>query len=149
MKKESAVTYAAIIRFGRLLESKTTTRKIVSEKPEIVLGFVESVDKALLWTSIDDFFLLFPPIKRYENDGTWDYASTQEMRKNRLGTHFGKDDFKHLLMTTCYENKFAQNVGYAFIESISSMHNRLTGRNMMVDFFESQGVTVHTIPDPN
>lgn len=140
-------TYAQIINFGRILESRKYAKLISEDKPEIVLGFVEAIDRQLLWTEVDKFFELFPPIKRYENDGSWDYESTQKMRKEKLGTHFGKDDFKHLLMTTCYENKFLQNIGYAFIDSISEMHKRTTGRSMMMDFFESQGVKTYTIPD--
>jgi len=131
-------TYAQIIKFGRLLEDHTLATKMSKERPELILGFVESVERQLRFTEVDEFFALFPPIKRYGDDGTWDYNSTLEMRRDRLGTHFGKDDFKHLIMSSCYENRFVQLVGLSFMCSISSMHKKQTGRILITEFIDSQ-----------
>lgn len=132
MKK--AEVYAKLIRFGRMLSDHRTASRYSKEHPGIVLSFVNAVDQELLWTSIDDFFSLFPPIKRYEEDGTWDFNSTIEMR-NEFGTKFGKDEFKELLMSRCYENKWIHLVGFSFMLSISRTYEYQTGRNVLSEFF--------------
>ena len=130
--------YAQLIKFGRLLKSEKTLDDMANERPDLILSFVWSVEHQLMFTKVEDFFSIFPPIKRYEEDGTWNYRSTLEMAKERLGTHFGKDDFKHLLMTHCYENKWLRQIGVGFMMSISRAHKNRTGRSMLVDFLENR-----------
>jgi hypothetical protein len=137
-KQSIGKTYAQIIKFGRLLKNHKTANDFTDEHPEIVLAFVESIDKQLLWTSTDDFFSIFTPIKRYADDGMWDYHSTMKMRKERLGTHFGKDDFKHVIMTDCHQNKFLHLIGISFMWSISRMYQKQTGDSLLNGFFKSQ-----------
>lgn len=137
-KQSAGRTYAQLIKFGRLLESYDKAQAMCDEHPEVILAFVDSIERQLLWTKTDDFFSLFPPIKHYEDDGIWDYHSTMAMRKEELGTHFGKDDFKELLMNRCYENEYLQLVGIAFVWSISRMHKDQTGRSLAQDFLSSR-----------
>jgi len=96
-------------------------------EPEEILAVVHKIEEQLMWTPIEDFFRLFPPIKRYEDDGSWNYQSTLEMIKSEFGERFGKDDLIKLPMTHCYENKFVQTVGIKFMLSISELHRRRTG----------------------
>lgn len=135
-----------MIKFGRLLVGSPKL-DMASERPELIIQFVKLVEKELLFKPIDDFFSLFPPIKRYKDDGSWDFFSTQQMRKEKLGTHFGKGDLAHLLMTTCYENKFIQALGDALIESITNMHNINTGRSLLMDFLEQNGAKFVFVPE--
>lgn len=138
-------TYAQLIMFGRLLENHHNADKMSDDHPELILHFVNLIDKNLRFTKVDDFFSVFTPIKRYADDGMWDYHSTMKMRNERLGTHFGKDDFKHVIMSDCHQNKYLHLVGISFMWSISRMHKNQTGRSVITDFFESQGITVRTI----
>lgn len=131
-------TYAQLIKFGRLLESHEKAQAMCDEHPEVILAFVDSIDRRLLWTKIDDFFSLFPPVKRYEDDGMWDYKSTIEMRREQLGTHFGKNDFKKLIVTSCYENKYLHLVGISSMWSVSRMHKARTGGSLFLDFLAAK-----------
>lgn len=140
-----AKTYSQLIKFGRILENHQNANQMSDDHPEVILHFVNLLDKNLRFTKVDDFFSVFTPIKRYADDGMWDYSSTMKMREERLGTHFGKDDFKHLIMTDCHQNKFLHLIGISFIWSISRLHKKQTGRSMAADFFESQGITVRTL----
>ncbi|QOY36823.1 hypothetical protein AWH56_003990 [Anaerobacillus isosaccharinicus] len=63
-----------------------------------LVRLVEILEKQLRWTSVDQFFQVFPPIKNYQEDGTWCYKSTLEMIKTEFGERFCKDDFKKLLL---------------------------------------------------
>lgn len=137
-KQPIGKTYAQIIKFGRLLKNYQSASDLADDRPDVILGFVESIDKQLQWTKIDDFFTVFTPIKRYANDDTWDYKSTMEMIQDDLGTHFGKDDFKRLIMNSCFNNKYLPLLGFAFMTSISSMHGKQTGRNLFLDFLNNQ-----------
>jgi hypothetical protein len=138
MKQSIGKTYAQLIKFGRLLENHKRANEITDDKPELIMHIVDMIDKDLRFTKVDDFFSIFPPIKRYKDDGSWDYKSTMEMRQERLGTHFGKDDFKHLIMSSCYENKYLHLVGLSFMWSISRMHERQTGGNLFMEFLNSR-----------
>ncbi|MEK5469288.1 hypothetical protein MKY64_30250 [Paenibacillus sp. FSL R7-0210] len=138
--------YESMIKFGRILVGAPNV-DMAEQKPELIIQFVKLVEKDLLFKPIDDFFLLFPPIKRYEDDGMWDYFSTQEMRVNKLGTHFGKGDLAHLLMTRCYENKYIIELGHALISAISNIHEDQTGRSLAMDIFEQNGVKFTFVPD--
>jgi hypothetical protein len=131
-------TYAQLIKFGRLLENHEKANEVTDERPDIIFAFVESVDRQLLWTSTDDFFSVFPPVKRYVDDGSWDYKSTLDMRQERLGTHFGKDDFKHLIMNSCYENKHLRLVGVSFMWAISRIHKKRTGGSLLDEFLSRE-----------
>lgn len=138
--------YESMIKFGRILYGSPKI-DMAEKNPELIVHFVKLVEKDLMFKPIDDFFSLFPPIKRYKDDGSWDYFSTQTMRQEKLGTHFGKGDLAHLLMTTCYENKFIQALGDSLIESITNMHRNATGRSLMMDFLEQNGAKFTFIPD--
>ena len=105
-------------------------------EPEEILAFVHKIEEQLMWTPIEDFFRLFPPIKRYEDDGTWNYQNTLEMIKSEFGERFGKDDLSKLLLTPCYENKFVLAVGLKFMLSISELHRRRTGMTLIEQFFK-------------
>jgi hypothetical protein len=137
VKQSVGKTYAQLIRFGRLLENYKTANDLSRRHPGLILQFVDAVDHQLLWTSTDEFFSVFTPIKRYADDGMWDYKSTMEMRKERLGTHFGKDDFKQILMTKCHENRYLHLVGISFMWSISRIHMMKTGGNLALDFMDT------------
>lgn len=143
---EEANPYESMIKFGRLLAGSPKF-DLASERPELIIHFVKLIEKELLFKPVDDFFSLFPPIKRYKDDGSWDYFSTQKMRKEKLGTHFGKGDLAHLLMTTCYENKYIQALGDSLINSISEMHKLQTGRSLAMDILEQNGVKFTFVPN--
>lgn len=132
--------YNHLIKLGRILKDHKTASELAEQYPSETLGCIESIDRQMRFTKVSDFFSLFPPIKRYADDGVWDYKSTLSMIEKRLGTHFGKDDFKHLLMSECYENKFVHLVGYAFMCSISRIHKQRTGTSAFEKFFAEQGV---------
>jgi hypothetical protein len=121
--------YNLIIRFGRMISNGHKF------EPELVLSTIQYIDKELRWTPIADFFTLFPPIKNHEDDGTWDYKTTNEMIQRDLGERFGKGDFLHLLMNRCYENKYLEFVGMAFVIATSDMSRKRTGRHLLTEFF--------------
>ena len=137
-KQPLSKTYSQLIKFGRLLEKHHIASNMAHERPDIILSFVEGINRQLRFTKVDEFFSLFPPIKRYEEDGTWNYKSTMEMIKNDLGSHFGKSDFIHLLTTHCYENKWLKLVGLANTLAISEMYKRQNGRSLIFEFLDSQ-----------
>ncbi|GMA52013.1 hypothetical protein GCM10025857_68190 [Alicyclobacillus contaminans] len=130
--------YAQLIKFGRVLENHSFASDFAKQYPEEVVAFVEATDRQVRFTPVADFFSLFPPIKRYADDGMWDYHSTLRMIEERLGTHFGKDEFKHLLMSDCYENRFVHLVGYAFMLAISELYKRQTGMSAFEAFLMEQ-----------
>ncbi|MGG2091901.1 hypothetical protein AB1283_04110 [Bacillus sp. S13(2024)] len=98
--------YNLLIRFGRFLDQGHEF------EPEIVLATIEFINKKLQWTPVEDFFRVFPPIKEFEDDGSWDYKSTLEYIKENYGERFGKDDFIDLLMTHCYENRYVRELDW-------------------------------------
>lgn len=138
MTQSIGKTYAQLIKFGRVLENHHRANQMCDEHPELILQFVALIDKSLRFTKVDDFFSVFTPIKRYADDGMWDYHSTMKMRQEKFGTHFGKDDFKHVIMSDCHQNKYLHLVGISFMWSISRMHEDRTGGSLLMDFLSSQ-----------
>jgi hypothetical protein len=138
MTQSIGKTYAQLIKFGRVLENHKKANKMSDENPNHILAFVDSVDCQLLWTSTDDFFSVFTPVKRYADDGRWDYRSTMKMRAEELGTHFGKNDFKQLLMSDWHQNKYLHLVGISFMWSISRVHGVRTGGSLLNDFLNKR-----------
>ncbi|MBN6886996.1 hypothetical protein ACUXCC_002003 [Cytobacillus horneckiae] len=124
--------YNLMLILGRNIEVGVTF------PPDLMISLVDVIEKKIRWTPIDEFFQLFPPVKRYEDDGIWDYKSTLEMVANKFGETFGKDDFKYLLMTSCYENKFIQNIGFAWMDAISDLRQQQTGMSVMEEFLKKQ-----------
>lgn len=97
---------------------------------EEIVAFVYKIEEQLRWTPTQDFFRLFPPIKRYEDDGSWNYHDALEMINREFGERFGKNDFLKLLMTHCYENKFVQLVGIKFLLATSEIYKKKTGLSL-------------------
>lgn len=100
-------------------------------EPEEIIAAISLIEEQLLWTPVEDFFRLFPPIKRYTDDGTWDYKSTLKMIEEDLGERFGKGDFLKLLMMGCYENPFVNRVGIAFMKATSELYRKKTGKSLL------------------
>ena len=130
--------YEMLLKLGRKLGSHSGASEYARSNPESVLSTVATAEKALLWTKIGDFFSLFPPIKRYDDDGSWDYKSTLQMIKKDFGTSFGKDDLKMLLMSKCYENKFIHLVGFAYMLAVSEVMKRATGEGALARFMREE-----------
>ena len=130
--------YNLMMILGRNIEAG------VEMPPEMILGIVEIIEKKIRWTPIEEFFQLFPPIKRYADDGMWDYKSTKNMIEKDFGETFGKDDFKKLLMTKCYENRYVTRIGIAWVTSISDIKRRVTGTSVMESFFGEKGLPTST-----
>lgn len=137
MSRNVAETYGSLIRMGRIIKRHNGFGGLtMAEKsPEMVIAFVDSIDKELRFTSVNDFFSIFPPIKRYSNDGFWNYYSVLQMREDQLGSHFGKDDFLDLLMTHCYENKYLRAVGIEFMRALTNLRRQETGHSLLSDLF--------------
>ncbi|PAF37863.1 hypothetical protein CHH58_06645 [Terribacillus saccharophilus] len=91
--------------------------------------------------STEEFFTLFPPIKNYVDDGSWDYTSSLKF-KQKLGPIFTKKSFNKLLMTHCYENPFISELGTALLMSVSTLHKRKTGRSIMETYLSGSSVPV-------
>jgi len=130
--------YEMLLKLGRKLRDHTGTSETARRNPELIISTVVAAERSLLWTKVDDFFSLFPPIKRYEDDGSWDYKSTLQMIESDLGTSFGKDDLKMLLMSKCYENKYIHLVGFAYMIAVSEMMKRATGESAFVRFMREE-----------
>lgn len=124
----AAKAYGKLIVIGRFIVNHP---HYVQEQPEAIISAAHYLERELKFTPIDDFFSLFPPIKRYCNDGRWDYSSTNEMRAKLFGTHFGKGDLMQLLMSSCYENRFVQGFGFALMVALRLEYERLTGRDLV------------------
>ena len=129
--------YNLLIKLGRILDGFPA--EFAKTNPELVLMVINKVDELILFKRIEEFFMLFPPIKNYVEDGTWTYKNTLEHVANNHGEYFGKDVFKEILMNRCYENKFIFNVGLAFMIAISTIRRRETRIDMFTEFF-----TYHT-----
>ncbi|MBA2878007.1 hypothetical protein HNR63_001061 [Anoxybacillus kamchatkensis] len=118
------IGYRNLIVLGRNI------RNGAQYKPEEILAFVHTIEEQLRWTPTEDFFCLFPPIKRYEDDGSWSYHGTLEMINREFGERFGKNDFLKLLMTHCYDNKFVRIVGIKFLLATSTIYRKRTGMSL-------------------
>lgn len=133
----AAEGYAMIIRVGRIVKNHPN---VPTDNPLGILHALRIAERELMFTPIEDFFSIFPPIKRYEDDGSWDYKSTLDFRNENFGTHFGRGDLMKLLMTRCYENKFVGRFGIAIMQAIGKQYENRTRRNfagMVVDKFRS------------
>ncbi|WP_010278896.1 hypothetical protein [Paenibacillus senegalensis] len=124
------------MRLGRALNNHQKASAFAKEHPELIISLVEDAEKAIQWTSVQNFFSLFPPIKRYKDDGTWCFKSTKQMIQEDMGDKFGKDDLKLLLSSKCYENKFIHLVGFAFMVAASELYERHTGQDIMDGFLK-------------
>jgi hypothetical protein len=107
--------YNILIWMGRMLDDKFFFKYVVDQAPQVVVAYVNYLDQMMWLRPIDEFFRLFPPIKRYGDDGMWDYHSTLAMIRSEFGPIFCANDLKELLMTACYENRYVQNVGLAYM----------------------------------
>jgi hypothetical protein len=131
-----SLPYSNLIILGRNIVLKRKQGE--KHDPEYILAWVNQIEEQLRWTPVKDFFRLFPPVKRYADDGVWDYNSTLKAISEDFGERFGKDDVKMLLMTSCYENKFIRAVGLAYITSISQIQRERTGRDPMQEFLNQK-----------
>lgn len=119
------IGYRNLLVLGRKLKAG------VKYEPEQIIMAISLIEEQLMWTPIEDFFRLFPPIKRYADDGMWDYKSTLQMIERDFGERFGKGDFTTLLMTKCYENPFVHAVGIAFMKATAELYRRQTGKSLV------------------
>lgn len=131
--------YNLIIRLGRKIENPSFNPR---DYPEEILELIELISLLMEGEKVSDFFTLFPPVKNYEDDGTWDYHSTLKEIEN-IGTHFTRDSFIELLMTHCYENDYVGNLGLAFMVCTSELYKRKTGKSAMEEFFNQNGMHVY------
>lgn len=133
-RKKTMNGYDILLKLGRKLGNHKRASELAKSDPQMILSAVTAAERALLWKKVSDFFSLFPPIKRYDDDGSWDYHSTMKMIQEDLGTTFGKDDLKMLLMSRCYENRFIGLVGLAYMLAVSEMWRRTTGEDAFTRF---------------
>lgn len=131
--------YNMMISLGRMIVDKGLK---VEEQPEEVLNYFSVMSDLMKGRSVNEFFTVFPPVKRYADDGTWDYFSTLEL-KQRLGETFTRESFQELLMSHCYENKYMWVLGLAFMNCISVLHEQRNGRSVMEEWAINNGLTVY------
>ncbi|KON87487.1 hypothetical protein AF332_12045 [Sporosarcina globispora] len=108
--------YNQLIKLGRKIKSD---KSIKDRSPEYIVNEIDSIEKKLQWSSIDDFFKLFPPVKKNADDGTWNYKSALEFIRINFGERFGRDDFKKIITNGLYENPYLFKVGVAYLISLS------------------------------
>ncbi|WP_079708581.1 hypothetical protein [Paraliobacillus ryukyuensis] len=130
--------YNMMIKLGRLIEQGLD----VDEQPKEVFNYFSVMSDFMEGKSVDAFFNVFPPIKRYEDDGTWDYFSTLRL-KQKLGKTFTRESFQELLMSHCYENIYLMNLGSAFMSCISNMYEKENGRSVMEEWALKNELTVY------
>lgn len=104
-----------------------------------IVATVDNLERQLQWTRVDQFFQVFPPIKNYQEDGTWCYKSTMEMIRTEFGERFSKDDFKKLLMTRCYENRYLSALGLSWVIAVSNLRRKETGISAIEEFLNGEG----------
>jgi hypothetical protein len=130
--------YNSMIRIGRLLRyNKITPENNAAELQE----YFAALESHMAGRSTEEFFQLFPPIKRYEDDGSWHYPSSLEF-KRELGPLFTKESFMELLMTRCYENPFISRLGIAFMRSAHAVYMQQTGKSMTVTYLRGSSIPV-------
>ncbi|PAD36349.1 hypothetical protein [Terribacillus saccharophilus] len=128
--------YNSMIRVGRLLRHK----KITPENNAAELQqYFAALESHMAGRSTEEFFKLFPPIKNYVEDGTWDYSSSLKFKKE-LGPFFTKESFIELLMTRCYENPFISKLGLAFMMSASALYRQQTGQSIIKTYLSGSSV---------
>lgn len=131
--------YNMIIKLGRLIRNYGFQ---VEDDPQGTFNYFSIMSDLMEGRSVEEFFTVFPPIKTYQDDGTWNYQSTLEF-KQKLGKTFTRESFQSLLMSHCYENKYLLPLGLAFMNCISSLHEQKTGRSVMEDWAVSNGIPVY------
>ncbi|PAF34124.1 hypothetical protein CHH69_17390 [Terribacillus saccharophilus] len=130
--------YNSMIRVGRLLRHNRITPE---DNAEELQQYFTALESHMIGRSTEEFFKLFPPIKNYVEDGSWDYPSSLKF-KQKLGPFFTKKSFNKLLMTHCYENPFISELGTALLMSASTLHKRKTGRSIMETYLSGSSVPV-------
>lgn len=131
--------YNMMIKLGRLIIDKGFK---VEDNPHEVFNYFSAMSDYMEGRSVNEFFTLFPPIKRYEDDGTWDYHSTLEL-KQKLGETFTRESFQEILMSHCYENKYIWVLGLAFMNCIDCLYEKEKGRSVMETWAIDNGLTVY------
>ncbi|QDL76980.1 hypothetical protein D9Y32_05685 [Bacillus licheniformis] len=116
--------------------------KLPKEQPEKVLSTIELIVTLMDGREVKEFFTLFPPIKYYIDDGTWNYDSTLE-KMNSLGERFTSDSFLTLLMSHCYENRFIKRLGVGFMSATSKIYKRQHGISVMEKLCVENGIRVY------
>ncbi|PAF21734.1 hypothetical protein CHH49_09840 [Terribacillus saccharophilus] len=130
--------YNSIIRVGRFLRHK----KISPDKNAVELQqYFLALESHMAGRSTEEFFELFPLIKIYMDDGSWDYPSSLKF-KQKLGSFFTKHSWNKVLMTHCYENPFISELGTALLMSASTLYRRQTGQTMMETYLRGSSVPV-------
>lgn len=133
-----------LVRLGRKLESNPNLPK---ENPEAVLEAINFINYHITWSKVDDFFKGFTVVKRYEDDGCWDYKSSNEYIKENLGERFTGDDFKHLIMCRITSNKYLSKVGFGYMQATSEMYKRISGKSFAEKFAEDSGIKFYTLDE--
>jgi hypothetical protein len=124
-----------------------TNPNLPKENPEAVLQAINFINYHITWSKVDDFFKAFTVVKRYKDDGFWDYKSSNEYIKENLGERFTKDDFKQLVMSDITSNKYLHNVGFGYMRAISEMHKRQTGQSLGESFARDNGIKFYTLEE--
>jgi hypothetical protein len=130
--------YNSMIRIGRLLRyNKITPENNAAELQQ----YFAALESQMAGRSTEEFFTLFPPIKDYVDNGTWDYPSSLKLKQN-LGPFFTKKSWNKVLMTHCYENPFISELGTALLVSANVLYRRQTGRSMMETYLRGSSIPV-------
>ncbi|MBT2601248.1 MULTISPECIES: hypothetical protein [unclassified Oceanobacillus] len=131
--------YNMIIKLGRLIKNDGFQ---VKKNPQGVFNYFSLLSDLMEGRSVEEFFTVFPPIKDYEDHGSWNYQSTIEL-KQELGEKFTRESFQSLLMSHCYESKYLLPLGIAFMNCISLLHETRTGRSVMEDWAINNEIAVY------
>ncbi|GGJ51347.1 hypothetical protein [Virgibacillus salexigens] len=139
MNEQTANPYNMMIELGRLIRNTNFEPK---DAPDELFNYFSALSQMMEGRSVKEFFSVFPPIKRYEDDGIWNYYATIE-EIAEMGTEFTKESFQHLLMKHCYENKYMQCLGLAFMDCTSQLYKRKSGRSIMEEWAIDNCITVY------
>lgn len=131
--------YNMMIKLGRAVLDNGLK---VEDHLQEVFNYFSVMSDLMEGESVEEFFTVFPPIKRYVDDGSWNYDSSLK-RKNNLGKTFTRESFQHLLMTSCYENKFLCALGLSFMRCISELYKRENNRSLMEEWAIQNDITVY------
>jgi len=130
--------YNSMIRVGRLLRHN----KITPENNAVELQqYFAALESHMAGRSTEEFFTLFPPIKNYVEDGTWDYSSSLKF-KQKLGPFFTKKSWNKVLMTHCYENPYISMLGTALLMSASALYRQQTGQSIMETYLRGSSIPI-------
>lgn len=139
MNEKKYGLYSGMITMGRMLKRHP---ELAKENPENIFMFVHATAKMAEGTPVQDFFNLFPPIKHFEDDGTWDYYSTKKLIAE-MGENFTEESFISLLSKRCYENRFIGKLGLGFHLAMNELYRRETGHGLMEKIFSDNGIPVY------